>query len=223
MLIDARNWPELCREYRRRHGLKQEAMAQDFGVGQSLVSRWERGNREPPLSVKRAIQNDLIEAGSAGLDLSLQMLLNQSSSAVAIWDQKVILRGCSPRFERELRQTFDYDDLIGRSEKDFLQGHNLARKHIEILTACGFFQGKIAMATAQYKPILRKARSDLGGSITTSIFPVMLSPKDPAMLCIYDHDALVDDTDVLEGLEINWIEAHSGMVGSAHTQVGMLE
>lgn len=66
MLLQGQDWAKLCRACRHRHGLKQEAMAQDFNVDQSTVSRWERGTREPSLPAKQAILSEMLEQnGSA--------------------------------------------------------------------------------------------------------------------------------------------------------------
>ena len=56
------DWAALSREYRRRLGVKQEAIAQDFDVDQSTASRWERGAREPSLDAKHMILNTLLDS-----------------------------------------------------------------------------------------------------------------------------------------------------------------
>ena len=93
MVPHGQDWAALCRDYRLRHGLKQEAMAQDFSVDQSTVSRWERGLREPAMHVKQAILNDQLARGEIDADQPLQLLLEMSGTAVAAWDRRGILRG----------------------------------------------------------------------------------------------------------------------------------
>ena len=44
---------------RKRAGLTQEALARALGVGQSLVSDWERGIREPSISQLSRIAHEL--------------------------------------------------------------------------------------------------------------------------------------------------------------------
>lgn len=218
--MESPNWSELCREYRRRLGLKQEAMAQDFGVDQSLVSRWERGTREPPLNVKRLIHNALIADGGAAIDQSLQMLLSLSGSAVAIWDSDGVLHGTSPRFATEMREATGLEQVHGVSGHEFLRGHSIMDASLAVMREHGFFRGQISMVTARFAPFLRPSRQALGGVVTTTIFPVQLGPGEPAMLCIYDHDVLGTPPQQPDILELSWVRASDGYIGSAEARIG---
>jgi DNA-binding XRE family transcriptional regulator len=52
-------WPTLLREYRKRQGLKQEALAYLLGVHQSSVSRWESGGDVPSIGQQKRLRDML--------------------------------------------------------------------------------------------------------------------------------------------------------------------
>ena len=182
MVPHGQDWAALCRDYRLRHGLKQEAMAQDFNVDQSTVSRWERGLREPAMHVKQAILNDRMDRGEADPDQPLQLLLGMSGSAVAVWDRGGTLRGCTPRFERELAETVvreDYRDAPG-TEILGQHGNALLDRCLALLDARGFFAGALTLAVLTFAPVMQERRKLAGGTVTVSMFPVRLGPvSDP--------------------------------------------
>jgi transcriptional regulator with XRE-family HTH domain len=49
------DWPTLLLDYRNFHGLKQAAAAQDLGVSQSTISRWESAVGEPTVAVRNRL------------------------------------------------------------------------------------------------------------------------------------------------------------------------
>ncbi len=210
MLDTEQDWAALCRRYRLHLGLKQEALAQDLRVDQSTVSRWERGLREPPHAIKQTILNTLIDSGAVAPDRSLQMLLDHSASAVALWYQAGVLRGLSRRFDRELRATLGDRPLIGRSADELLQGHPIMRAALAALSESGFFQGSVRMAHVTFRPLLHPGRKDLGGVVTGSIFPMPLTAGKIGMLTLYDHDVLGDPPDAQDLATLTWIDAGDG-------------
>ncbi|NDW44945.1 helix-turn-helix transcriptional regulator [Ruegeria sp. PrR005] len=198
MLLQGQDWAKLCRAYRHRRGLKQEAMAQDFNVDQSTVSRWERGTREPSLPAKQAILNEMLETGRAGPDQTMRLMLEQSGSAVAVWGRDHRLLGCSPRFEREALLEGDEGveaggSLFGRAH---VIGHVLDR-----LDERGFFDGAVMLAVLRLNPFLQQRRVAVGGVIVVSMFPVRDAAGEIAVLAIHDHDVfgtpLERDTEVM--------------------------
>ena len=220
MLGQEQDWAALCRDYRLRHGLKQEAMAQDFHVDQSTVSRWERGLREPSMQVKQAILNDLVDDGRAGLDQSMQLLLEMSGSAVALWDRSGVLRGCTPRFERELARVVlraSYRDGAG-SEILGQHGNALLEGALSRFSDLGFFDGRLRLAVLRFAPVQRSERIEAGGVITASSFPVQIGPDNIGLLCIYDHDTMGAPPGPLGTFEISWVRAEDGHSGTVEGQ-----
>lgn len=212
MLGQGQDWAALCRDYRLRHGLKQEAMAQDFNVDQSTVSRWERGLREPSMQVRQAILNDLIDSGTVASDQSLQMLLEMSGSAVAIWDRHGVMRGCTPRFERELATVVMRDTYRNVPGEEILgqYGNALLDIVISLMGARGFFEGDVRMVVLTFAPVLQNVRQVAGGVVTASTFPVQVVPGEIGFLSIYDHDTLGDPPGPLGTLEFSWVRSSDG-------------
>lgn len=213
------DWAALCREYRDRLGLKQEAMADDFNVDQSLISRWERGQREPSRLVKQAIQNEMLAAGQTGPDQSLQLLLEQSGSAVAVWDRKGTLRGFSRRFEHELRCVIDFPELRHRHSSEILGGSTILNRALRILEEHGFFDGAVVLASFSFPPFLQSRRRQAGGLVTASTFPIRLTGGETAMLCVYDHDTLAPDSPDPDMLTVSWVMACDGHAGSTREKL----
>ncbi len=212
MLGQEQDWAALCRDYRLRHGLKQEAMAQDFNVDQSTVSRWERGLREPSMQIKQTILNDLIDSRMAGPDQSIQLLLEKSGSAVAIWDRHGVLRGCTPRFENELATVVmrpSYRNVPGAKILG-KPGTALLQRVIAMADARGFFDGKVRMVVLTFAPVLENERRALGGVVTVSAFPVQVTPDEIGLLSIHDHDMMGDPPGPLGTLDFSWVRATDG-------------
>ena len=182
MLIKGQDWAELCRAYRQRHGLKQEAMAQDFNVDQSSVSRWERGLREPSLPVKQAILNEMLDAGQASPDHTMRLMLEQSGSAVAVWERDGTLLGASPRFEREALGGQD------GAAASILSKAGIVQHIMGLLNEHGFFDGDVMLAVLQMNPFLQEQRVEAGGVLVVSMFPVRDAHGQIAALAVHDHD-----------------------------------
>lgn len=82
------DWPKRIREYRFRHGLKQSALADDFGVSQALVSLWERGRCNPPQHVKAAVLERFPRADSNEVLRFLKMSVASSFGPSALLSVK---------------------------------------------------------------------------------------------------------------------------------------
>jgi transcriptional regulator with XRE-family HTH domain len=55
MTAQAIDWASLLLDYRKTRGLKQAAAAEDFGVSQATVSRWESGASEPAIATRNRL------------------------------------------------------------------------------------------------------------------------------------------------------------------------
>lgn len=49
------DWARRVKEYRKRNGITQEALAEDLGVDRTTISRWETGRDEPALMYRKRI------------------------------------------------------------------------------------------------------------------------------------------------------------------------
>lgn len=189
--------------------MKQEAIAQDFDVDQSTVSRWERGEREPSLQAKHTILNALFDTGFAQPDQSMQFMLEQSGSAVAVWDRHAKLRGFSRRFEEELLHASQKEVVHNRPAKEILAGSDIVDRTVAILGDHGFFDGAVSVAVFTFPPFLQPRRRAAGGMITSSIFPVLMGDGDIGMLTIMDHDTVAGQ-DKSSTLTITWLSSRDG-------------
>ena len=203
------DWAELSREYRRRRGLKQQAVAQDLNVDQSTISRWERGEGEPSLNAKHVILNTLLDAGLALADQSMQFLLEQSGSTVAVWDRDAVLQSCSRRFEREIREVYPFQEIRKQPARKLLGGSDIVERSIAVLRQAGFFEGAVALAVFSFPPFLQDRRRKAGGLVTSSTFPLQLSNGTIAMLSILDHDTLLE-FDEEHPFTVTWLSAKDG-------------
>ena len=61
---------QLLKELRKEKGLTQAQLAEQFGVSDRSVSRWETGTTLPDLSVLVELGDHLIELSFAGTDLT---------------------------------------------------------------------------------------------------------------------------------------------------------
>lgn len=207
MMIKGQDWAELCRAYRQRHGLKQAAMAQDFGVDQSQVSRWERGLREPSLRVKQAILNEMLDTGQAGPDHTMRLMLEQSGSAVAVWSRDGTLLGASPRFERE---ALLLDDCESGAAQSLLSRLEVVVHIMDLLNTHGFFEGDVMLAVLKMNPFLQDRRISVGGVIVVSMFPVRDAHGNIAALAVHDHDVFGESLERYGEMQVVFAGARDG-------------
>lgn len=211
MLPKGQDWASLCRDYRERHGLKQEAMAQDFNVDQSAVSRWERGIREPSLLVKQAILDDVLRSRTLAPDQTMRLLLEQSGSAVALWQKDGTLLGASRRFEREA--------LTDENGGSLLQNTHILRHIMSILEAHGFFAGEVLLAVLKMNPFLQPRRIEAGGVIVVSLFPVHGITDELAVLAVHDHDVFAQPLEKEGEIQISFAGSKGGLPQISHSRI----
>lgn len=211
MLPKGQDWAKLCRDYRERHGLKQEAMAQDFNVDQSAVSRWERGIREPSLQVKQAILEDVLRNRTLAPDQTMRLLMEQSGSAVALWQKDGTLLGASPRFEREA--------LSNDNGGSLLQDTQVLAHIMHILNEHGFFDGDVLLAVMKINPFLQPRRVEAGGVIVVSMFPMHDVGDELAVLAVHDHDVFAQPLDNAGDIQITFAGSKAGQSQIAYSRI----
>lgn len=111
----ALDWPSVIRNFRRRAGLKQQALAELLDCDQTAVSHWERGVDRPSLAFQRrslemiaqdqrAMENLRLFAAvkrSPGVQALLDHDLHVLAGSSAFWDLYAHLNDKSPDFFRE--------------------------------------------------------------------------------------------------------------------------
>lgn len=81
---EARRWPNLIKQLRRRAGLSQAALAEELGVRQASVSRWENGHDLPSLQLRRRMRTMLQTSNASCLKQQLQIRMTYAPSPMSI-------------------------------------------------------------------------------------------------------------------------------------------
>lgn len=116
------DWPSAIKKFRRRAGLKQQALAEMLGCNQTAVSHWERGVDRPSLAFQRRLLEMIARDQRAMEDLRLFTTIERSSSLQVIFDNDLRILTCSNSFwnlvshlyaKSPLNKSVDFDpDMI---------------------------------------------------------------------------------------------------------------
>ena len=88
------DWPSAIRKFRRRAGLKQQALAELLGCDQTAISHWERGVDKPSLAFQRRLLEMIARDQRAMEDLRLFTAVERSPGVQALLDNDLrILAG----------------------------------------------------------------------------------------------------------------------------------
>jgi transcriptional regulator with XRE-family HTH domain len=110
------DWPKALRDYRRRHGLTQAALAEALGVDPTTVSRWERGRDQPALGIARRLTS-LVVPHTSDVERALKVLIDTSNTIVVLYDNKYRVLWSSPKHRELLR--IDASELYGKPFERF--------------------------------------------------------------------------------------------------------
>ena len=110
------DWVRAIKDYRRRHGLTQTALAELLNVDPTTVSRWERGRDQPALGILRRLRS-LVTPMTGDVERALRLLIDTSDEFVVLYDHKYRLLHSS-RLHRALLR-LDASELYGRSFEQF--------------------------------------------------------------------------------------------------------
>lgn len=119
------NWARLIKRLRKKHFLKQEALADMIGVQQSSISRWENGLSIPGQRARKAFQDILANARlNSSTDNVLKHQVRCSENMVLI-DRSSIFQGASLKFCRAYKRPVE--DIVGKrhNEKMLDDGESL--------------------------------------------------------------------------------------------------
>lgn len=140
--IEIADWAERLRRYRRIRKLKQSSLAEDLGVTQAMISRWESG-RAMPGRAMRARLGEMTEPDPATAPMiGWREFVSQNPTMAGVVSETGIVETVSEGVLRELGA--GRDDLEGRHIADILDGDFVAL--FDRLSAEGLFEGRIAGA-----------------------------------------------------------------------------
>ena len=106
------DWPSAIKKFRRRAGLKQQALAEMLGCNQTAVSHWERGVDRPSLAFQRRLLEMIARDQRAMEDLRLFTAVERSPGVQVLLDKDLrVLAGSDSYWE-----TYAY--LTDRSPTD---------------------------------------------------------------------------------------------------------
>jgi transcriptional regulator with XRE-family HTH domain len=140
--IEPMNWPSLLRHHRYTHNLKQAALAEDLGVTQALISRWESGRSTPSRPMRERIRRAVKPQPVGAPMIAWQDTIAQHPAIVTVIDENGIGEIVSEGFVREF--SVSREDVIGRSFQDLFSGD--FKILFDRLTNAGFFQGQVEYA-----------------------------------------------------------------------------
>ncbi len=90
------DWPSAIKKFRRRAGLKQQALADMLDCDQTAISHWERGENRPSLAFQRRLLELIALDQRAMQDLRLFTAVERSPGIQALLDDDLrILTGSS--------------------------------------------------------------------------------------------------------------------------------
>ena len=90
------DWPSAIRKFRRRTGLKQQALAEMLDCDQTAISHWERGVDRPSLAFQRRLLAMIARDQRSLEDLRLFTAVERSPGVQALLDNELrILAGSS--------------------------------------------------------------------------------------------------------------------------------
>ena len=136
------DWPERLRQYRRIRKLKQSSLAEDLGVTQAMISRWESGRAQPGQAM-RARLGELTEPDPAAAPMvGWRDYVRQNPTMAGVVDETGIIETASEGVLREIG--VGRGEIEGRHIADILEGDFIAL--FDRLCAEGLFEGKIAGA-----------------------------------------------------------------------------
>jgi transcriptional regulator with XRE-family HTH domain len=101
--VQSTDWPTLIRGYRERHGLKQQAFADEMGVDRITVYRWEKGLIEPSLEHREKLLSKASASVGEGVVRGLINFIDNLDGFATLLDAEF----------RVLRTTRKHQQLMG--------------------------------------------------------------------------------------------------------------
>ena len=135
------HWPSLLRHHRFTNNMKQAALAQDLGVTQAMISRWESGRSEPSPAMQDSIR-DLVDEAARGTPMvHWREASAQQPAMVAIVNTDGVCEVASRGFLRDFR--LERHEVEGQPLGSLFSGD--AMSLYEAMKASGFFEGRVEL------------------------------------------------------------------------------
>lgn len=150
------DWIKPLKDYRRRHGLTQAALAEVLNVDPTTVSRWERGRDQPALGILRRLRS-LVMPTTSDVERGLRALIDTSDVIAVLYDSKYRLLYSSSKHRNLL--ALDASELYGRPFHK-LQSQAQAALLDSIGGASGWFKkGIVEMDCTLLRQAFERARN----------------------------------------------------------------
>lgn len=182
---DAEDWGPQIRRFRRLRAIKQNALAEQLGVDQATVSRWESGRQVPDLGMQRRLRA-LMRGAEPRDEVLLKHWIDTALGYTMLTDAERVILAASPSFcvLHEMAPT----EVIGMSAVPIFTEELerlwwLAVEH-------GFFDGEIASVTVVSRFNTLSGHRHFLGAISVWT-PVHLTTGE--VLCRADRISLTDE------------------------------
>ncbi len=182
---DSDDWGPQLRRLRRLRALKQAALADQLGVDQATVSRWENGRQVPDLGMQRRLR-DMMRRIEPREEILLKHSINASIGYTILCDEHRAIRAASPSFceIHGLSPTA----IVGMSALPAFTAE--LEQMLWIAVENGFFEGEVASVRVVSRfHSLSGSWRNLGGIVSWT--PVQLA--DGQILRRVDRIALSDE------------------------------
>lgn len=183
------HWPSLVRHYRVSKGFKQAALADELGVTQTMVSRWEAGLADPSARIQAKLFDRFWETNYAVSRDTWRIQLRRHPAAVAVFDPEGRFLAVSRGTERLIGRP--ESALIGESVMSVFSG-DLAMVFDDLCRA-GFFEGRVVFAESAAQLQLAEPGEDARPVHSHGLYrPVFMSDQDIyllASLAVISRDA----------------------------------
>jgi transcriptional regulator with XRE-family HTH domain len=159
------DWSAIVSRYRLRHSFTQKQLGQILGVSQRTVSRWERGQDRPSLTLQKHLRDlSWDENGTPASWLLSSVKSCPAPRALSRLPNLVLLALSKPA----IRKRPSMVDWIGRDLTRIASGV-LAEMLDDRVLQRSIASGEIACVEATTRSVLRSAESETIGAFSTTI------------------------------------------------------
>ena len=159
------DWSIIVKRYRLRHGMTQRLLGETLGVSQRTISRWERGQDRPNLTLQKQLRDLAWQAGPAPAAWLMSSVRSCPAPRALSRMPRLTLLGLSrPAIEKRPSML----NRIGRDLTRIASGV-LAEMLDDRLLQRSIAAGEIACVESTTRSVLRSAESGRIGTYRTTI------------------------------------------------------